>query len=151
MSQRRKKGRRKKDSKQIQNPCWLWGDTWHDSFCLLSLSAADVCQQDQVQVNCVNPHTNSSTLIVPWLLTAISTLDSPSGSAVQHTALTNSFVSNLTRIVTILWLLGLQRRWKSMNMAQSFRIRWIFITLKMKWPAVPKSAVSVGVVIIRTN
>lgn len=42
-------------------------------------------------------YTNSSTLIVPWLLAAISTLDSPSDSARQHTALTNSFVSSSFR------------------------------------------------------
>lgn len=41
-------------------------------------------------------------------------------------------VLNLTGIVTILQLLGLQRRLKSMNMEQSFRMQWIFITLKMK-------------------
>lgn len=50
-------------------------------------------------------------------------------------------VLNLTGIVTILQSLGLQRRLKSMNMAQSFRMRWIFITLKMKWPAIPKSGI----------
>lgn len=42
-------------------------------------------------------YTNSSTLIVPWLLAAISTLDSPSDSARQHTALTNSLVSSSFR------------------------------------------------------
>lgn len=46
-----KKKEKKKYSKQIQNPWGLWGETSHDSLCLLSLSTADVFQQDQVQFN----------------------------------------------------------------------------------------------------
>lgn len=50
-------------------------------------------------------------------------------------------VLNLTGIVTILRLLGLQRRLKSMNMALSSRMQWIFIILRMKWPAIRKSGI----------
>lgn len=50
-----KKRKRKKYSKQIQNPWWLWGETSHDSFCLLLLSAADVFQPDQVRFNLSKP------------------------------------------------------------------------------------------------
>lgn len=48
-------------------------------------------------------------------------------------------VLSLTGTVTTLPSLGWQRRLKSMNMVQSFRMQWIFTTLRMKWPVIPKS------------
>lgn len=50
-----------------------------------------------------------------------------------------SLVLSLTETVTTLPLLGWQRRLKSMSMVQSFRMQWIFTTLRMKWPVIPKS------------
>lgn len=48
-------------------------------------------------------------------------------------------VLSLTETVTTLPSLEWQRRLKSMSMVQSFRMQWIFTTLRMKWPVIPKS------------